>query len=160
MRSTSLRQTSSTVMLRQVAGLLVHPSRCTQRWSVRVHAKPDVITLSTSGHHAWCLRRLGHRLFSCRLVAASEFVWGKVSKSCSRHVRDLSPWHSMANSSAKTFVSPPSRAPGRTPVLQLGCELSLSLCAAAHKTISRAAVTNTCQPQQRTTITARVSVKV
>ena len=33
-RSTGLRQTSSTVMLPQVAGLFVHPSRCTQRWPV------------------------------------------------------------------------------------------------------------------------------
>ena len=85
MRSTSLRQTSSTVMLRQVAGLLVHASRCTQRWPVRVHATPDVITLSTSGHDAWCLRRLGHRLFSCRLVAASEFVGARFP----RAVRDM-----------------------------------------------------------------------
>ena len=33
-RSTSLRQTSSTGMLPQVAGLVVNPSRCTQHWPV------------------------------------------------------------------------------------------------------------------------------
>ena len=43
-RSTGLRQTSSTVMLPQVAGLLVRSSRCTQRWLV--HATPVVITVA------------------------------------------------------------------------------------------------------------------
>ena len=43
-RSTALRQTSSTVMLPQVAGLIVHASRCTQRWLV--HATPVVITFA------------------------------------------------------------------------------------------------------------------
>ena len=42
--STSLRQTSSTVMLPEVAGLVVDPSRCTQHWPV--HATPVVITLA------------------------------------------------------------------------------------------------------------------
>ena len=44
------------------------------------------------------------------------------------------------------------------PHLRLGCELPV--CAAAHRTISRATVTNTCQPQHRTTVNARVCVKV
>ena len=48
-RSTGLRQTSSTVRLPQVAGLFVHPSRCTQRWLV--HATHIVLTLCTSRHH-------------------------------------------------------------------------------------------------------------
>ena len=57
-RFTSLRQTSSTVMLPQVAGLVVDPSRCTQHWpcpryTCRHHPRT---------HNASCLRRLGSEL--------------------------------------------------------------------------------------------------
>ena len=49
-RSASLRPTSSTVMLHQVAGLFVHASPCTQRWPSTPHLpsspiEPVVITL-------------------------------------------------------------------------------------------------------------------
>ena len=43
-RSTALRQTNSTAMLPQVAGLIVNALRCTQSWPV--HATPVVITLA------------------------------------------------------------------------------------------------------------------
>ena len=45
-RTTNLRQTSSTVMLPQIADLFVHASRYTQRWPVHATCR------CTSGHHA------------------------------------------------------------------------------------------------------------
>ena len=120
-RSTALRQTSSTVMLPQVAGLIVHASRCTQRWLV--HATPVVITFA--------LTTLG--VFDDSVLNSPRAVWqlhlcsrsNNVSLSGARltiawsSVRNLLPWHSMATSTiASSLMQSPTHTTGRTHVVQ------------------------------------------
>ena len=154
-------------MLHQIAGhsIMRHDVHNAGPWTPHLSSAPFapvVIMLDVRG------------LLPCRLVAASELGFQNVSPNCSRPtiIRQLllaasghlcavsyhgTPWQPQVW--CRTSVAPPPiEPPGRTPVLPLGCELFLF--AAAHKTISRWTITNTCQPQQRTAITARVSVKV
>ena len=89
---------------------------------------------------------------SYKRVRLSCSINSRVSRSCVMVYSTLArprhtPWQPQA-----------SPALCRTSVAELGCEPFL--CAAAHRTISRETVTNTCQPQQRMTFTASVSVKV
>ena len=68
-RSTSLRQTSSTVMLPQVAGLFVNAITMYSTLS-----SPDnTCRHRPRTHNASCLRRLGPDLSTCCLAAASVF---------------------------------------------------------------------------------------
>ena len=121
-RSTSLRQTSSTVMLPQVAGLIVNASRCTQRWPV--HATPVVITLT--------LTTLG--VFDDSVLGSPRVVWqlhlclksNSVSLSGAglaiewSPVRNLLPWLSMATSTISgSLVQCSTRSSGRPLVVQL-----------------------------------------
>ena len=68
--STGLRQTSSTVMLPQVAGLIVDASRRTQCWPV--HATPVVITLALTTFGVFDDSVLNSPR-SCCLAASSVF---------------------------------------------------------------------------------------
>ena len=84
---TRLRQTSSIVMLHQVACLFIHTSRCTQRWPV--HATPVVITLAhitlvfgdsvmNPPHVVWQLHLwwVEQRLFECQRLGAPVLQLG------------------------------------------------------------------------------------
>ena len=62
-RSTSLRQTSSTVMLPQVAGLVVNPSRCTQHWPVHDTPADSTLALTTL------------RVFDDSVINSPRVVW-------------------------------------------------------------------------------------
>ena len=121
-RSTGLRQTSSTVMLPQVEGLIVNASRCSQRWPV--HATHVVITLA--------LTLLG--VFDDSVLNSPRVVWqlhlcfwsNNVSLSGARlaiewsQVRNLVPWHLMATSTiTSSLVQSSTRSSGRALVVQL-----------------------------------------
>ena len=119
-RSTGLRQTSSTVMLPQVAGLSVHASRCIQRCPVQ--ATPVVITLALTTADV-----VSDSVMDSRVVWQLIYVWfeQRPFERCETAVewslvRNLSPGHSMATSNiTSSLVQSPTRPFWRALVVQL-----------------------------------------
>ena len=148
-------------MLHQVAGHFVHASPCTQRWPSTTHLlsspiAPVVITLGVFDDSVMDSSRVVLCLHPSSVGQGFLELFETSARSVAVALHGNLKHHQLFGAEPLSLL--PLKRLARH--LSFNLDASFFLCAAAHKTISRATVTNQCQQQQRTTVTARVRVKV